>query len=1183
MRERGPTWAREAVPPAWASARASIRAAVRPHARPFARRLCVGLLLGLLATLPGVPGGAGARAVRAQVRAPVYTLVDRWVDIEPAPRYTKLEWPDGHLPGGIDVDRGRGTILAVDRSAETIRVYAADEQLAAVIGGPGAGPGAFRDPFDVAALPDGRMIVSDTGNGRLQILEPDGSPSRNWPVEDPRGLAVVERAGATVIYVVSGSGRRILAFDPEGAAELGVDLPFSQAPEDLAFRGDVRVSGVRPPWAARFLVTDPAAGRLYLASQRTTTPSATHVLAGVNAVGLLRDGWLQVPDAGSWPTTIAGAPSTGLVPMFNTFTELRMPFEAVTGIDFRGVDQAVFAAVLPHGLISLGPAESLWRTLNESAQGMRVGIQRIAVGDRARQVARLPGVELLDDTGRSEGRLSFPIPGCQADSGRVSVSSPRCRAIDLAVAGSNTYALNQDGIVFRDMLGKPGPFATTWTQLAGGARTPIAIDAWAEDLAVLDLMAQEVLWLGPDFAERGRWSFSAGGFKGIMDLALGNGRVYLADQQSGALEVWTVEGDFVGRVPIASGPSRVAAGPDGSAFVLNGAGWVVVVGPDAQPRGAWPAGAPKDRPTDIDVAPDGRVHLADARGEVRIYAADPGAVAPLPPPVSETACATLRDKAAVPREIWIGESVEVQLRVDGECPSERKSAEVILAIDRSGSMAGEKQAAAQAAATTFVALTDPLLTRVGLVTFSDNASPTVALTNDRRLLIYTIQEAAAEGSTNLVDAMLASIEALSGPELRPDATRVVVFMTDGRHTIDDNRDQIPAAIAKLRSSGIRTFTIGLGSDADLDLLRSIATDPASAFHSPSAGELRGIYMQVARRIEAAHLFERATLVDRVPTNMRYLPGTGEPIEPELSPDGRLLTWRLPAVFEPGFLLSYRLEPQEVGYWPTNVSAELDYVDGLGHPGRLVFPIPYVRVLGPTPTPSATPTPSVTPSPSPSPIPSATPSPAPKRLYLPLLIREHCDEAGLHFLLVLDVSSSMADPFAPGGEPKIEALRQAVRGFLESARLERDRVTLIAFHAEAALLASGSDRAALLRAASALGTAPGTRIDRGLALARSVIDQTARPATRPIVVLLSDGSPSPGSAAATRAEAAALRDAGTALYTIAVGADADRELLAELAGSADRAYRAEDPDALRRLYAEVVAGLQPCLPSWAGGG
>lgn len=47
-------------------------------------------------------------------------------------------------------------------------------------GGPGSGPGAFTTPHGIKVLPDGRVLVGDRENNRVQVFDPDGTYLAEW-------------------------------------------------------------------------------------------------------------------------------------------------------------------------------------------------------------------------------------------------------------------------------------------------------------------------------------------------------------------------------------------------------------------------------------------------------------------------------------------------------------------------------------------------------------------------------------------------------------------------------------------------------------------------------------------------------------------------------------------------------------------------------------------------------------------------------------------------------------------------------------------------------------------------------------------------------------------------------------------------------------------------------------------
>ena len=96
-------------------------------------------------------------------------------------------------------------------------------------------------------------------------------------------------------------------------------------------------------------------------------------------------------------------------------------------------------------------------------------------------------------------------------------------------------------------------------------------------------------------------------------------------------------------------------------------------------------------------------------------------------------------------------------------------------------------------------------------------------------LVCGIDEAAAELASN---------------RHADDHTPVIILLTDGQSNprpVSEAVDQ--AAVAK--AAGVVIFTIGLGDELDFDALEAIASRPGYFYHTPSAGDLEAIYLEVA--------------------------------------------------------------------------------------------------------------------------------------------------------------------------------------------------------------------------------------------------------------------------------------------------------------------------------------------------
>lgn len=103
---------------------------------------------------------------------------------------------------------------------------------------------------------------------------------------------------------------------------------------------------------------------------------------------------------------------------------------------------------------------------------------------------------------------------------------------------------------------------------------------------------------------------------------------------------------------------------------------------------------------------------------------------------------------------------------------------VVLAIDTSGSMAGEPIEAAKAAANAFITGL-PSTAAVAIVGFGETPQTTATFTTDRAALTAAVDSLVAEGETALYDAI---IQATGLFPTGPDARRTLVVLSDGGDT-----------------------------------------------------------------------------------------------------------------------------------------------------------------------------------------------------------------------------------------------------------------------------------------------------------------------------------------------------------------------------------------------------------------
>lgn len=314
-------------------------------------------------------------------------------------------------------------------------------------------------------------------------------------------------------------------------------------------------------------------------------------------------------------------------------------------------------------------------------------------------------------------------------------------------------------------------------------------------------------------------------------------------------------------------------------------------------------------------------------------------------------CRVERDKTASPGVVPPGGEVTVMLSLtglDGACLPARKPADVMLVLDRSGSMSGQPIQDAKAAAKSFVDRMDLSMDQVGLVSFATSATLDQTLTQMAGPVRTAIDGLSADGTTNIADSLTLAQGELASGRHRAANQPVLILMSDGRPNVgSDPSGAARAAATAAKAAGTRIFAIGLGNDIDPNLMRDLASSPSDYFFAPDSSQLDAIYQQIAGAIGGSPA-TNITIVDRLSDYVTLVPNsfTGSPT-PDVSPDGRTLTWRIPRLGLETRLWSYRVKmTMTPGTWPTNDYATATYTNSQGQPASLTFPIPQVTVLPP---------------------------------------------------------------------------------------------------------------------------------------------------------------------------------------------------------------------------------------------
>lgn len=186
--------------------------------------------------------------------------------------------------------------------------------------------------------------------------------------------------------------------------------------------------------------------------------------------------------------------------------------------------------------------------------------------------------------------------------------------------------------------------------------------------------------------------------------------------------------------------------------------------------------------------------------------------------------------------------------------------DIVLVLDRSGSMSGAPLADMKLGVKTFIDLIDKATdssqngqigsgSRMGVVSFSNVAVANTQLTTSVDALKTAVDSLSAGGSTNHADAFSKAIQVFDPASSN---AKVMVLFTDGNTTTGVPPAPVAAAA---RIQGITIYCLGLiGTDGlDITALNSWATDPDTSHVSvtPNTADLEKIFTELAANISKA--------------------------------------------------------------------------------------------------------------------------------------------------------------------------------------------------------------------------------------------------------------------------------------------------------------------------------------------
>jgi uncharacterized protein YegL len=164
------------------------------------------------------------------------------------------------------------------------------------------------------------------------------------------------------------------------------------------------------------------------------------------------------------------------------------------------------------------------------------------------------------------------------------------------------------------------------------------------------------------------------------------------------------------------------------------------------------------------------------------------------------------------------------VRFDKKKRKDTPSLALVMVIDKSGSMSGNRIALARQAAKTTVQLLGPS-DRVGVVAFDSTPTEVVSLqtTRNKGQIMYQISRIHASGGTRILSALQMAYRMLSGVRAK---VKHVILLSDGQ----DSKRGIRSVLQSMTGERITVSSIAVGSGSDRSLLRMIAQGGGGRFY-----------------------------------------------------------------------------------------------------------------------------------------------------------------------------------------------------------------------------------------------------------------------------------------------------------------------------------------------------------------
>ncbi|MEX1042254.1 MAG: VWA domain-containing protein [Pirellulaceae bacterium] len=201
---------------------------------------------------------------------------------------------------------------------------------------------------------------------------------------------------------------------------------------------------------------------------------------------------------------------------------------------------------------------------------------------------------------------------------------------------------------------------------------------------------------------------------------------------------------------------------------------------------------------------------------------------------------------------WTNTPIEEAMPVDFSIKDAKviPTGALMMVIDRSGSMSGDKLDLCKAAAAEAVKILGPQ-DYIGVIAFDTHPTRVVPIqkVGNGRAATRMISRISLGGGTDVYPGMEDGYRSLQSIQA---SAKHMIVLTDGQTPPND----FQGLTQEMRAQGITVSAVGVGADADLNLMQTIASVGGGKFyHVTSPQAVPRIFMREARRVSRPLLFE----------------------------------------------------------------------------------------------------------------------------------------------------------------------------------------------------------------------------------------------------------------------------------------------------------------------------------------